>query len=312
MSSAGPPGDAELARVRAVIFDVDGVLLDARPSYHAVAEEAARRAAAAALGTASARGTAFDPEREIPLFKAAGGFNDDWEMAAAIALLLVLRARLGAQAPELPRLLGEARGEGLGGLWRARGAQAISGLPPAAAEALEPRRIARTCGALYGGRAHCRELFGFEAAEAVPDAPEQGLWTREQALVERPLLLEVAERFPLALYTGRNPGEARLALSLTGLAVPERLCWTADGRPRKPDCTGLVWLCQALLPRGGSALFLGDTADDARAAAAAQDAGAKLVYAHVQPPPARGEAAAVLQRLLSAVGRTAAAAKETR
>ena len=32
------------SRVRAVIFDVDGVLLDARASYHAVAEEAARRA----------------------------------------------------------------------------------------------------------------------------------------------------------------------------------------------------------------------------------------------------------------------------
>ena len=33
-----PPG---LEGVTAVIFDVDGVLLDARPSYHAVAEEAA-------------------------------------------------------------------------------------------------------------------------------------------------------------------------------------------------------------------------------------------------------------------------------
>lgn len=312
MSPEGP-GAAELARVGAVIFDVDGVLLDARPSYHAVAEEAARRAVAAAMGPAAAREVAFDRDSEIPLFKAAGGFNDDWEMAAAIALLLLLRARLGAGAPDLPSLLREAGGEGLPGLLRSRGGPALAGLPPAAAEALEPRRIARTCGALYGGRAHCRELFGFDAAEAVPDAPEQGLWTREEPLVEPSLLRQVADRFPLALYTGRNPGEARLALSRTGLAIPERLCWTADGRPRKPDCAGLVWLCEALLPKGASALFLGDTADDARAAAAAQDAGAKLVYAHVRPPPARGEAAAVLRRLLAAAPAGAAAeAKERR
>ena len=44
-----------LRQVRGVILDVDGVLLDARPSYHAVAEEAARRALAPLLGEAQAR-----------------------------------------------------------------------------------------------------------------------------------------------------------------------------------------------------------------------------------------------------------------
>ena len=65
-------------RVQAVIFDVDGVLLDARTSYHAVAEEAARRAT-------GAREAPFDRAREIPAFKAAGRFNDDWEMTRGIS-----------------------------------------------------------------------------------------------------------------------------------------------------------------------------------------------------------------------------------
>ena len=50
------------AQVRAVIFDVDGVLLDARSSYHAVAEEAARRAIEPLVGSAAARAVPFGPE----------------------------------------------------------------------------------------------------------------------------------------------------------------------------------------------------------------------------------------------------------
>lgn len=294
-----PPGAGlgNLESVRAVIFDVDGVLLDASPSYHAVAEEAARRAVGVALGASSAEKLPFDRAREIPRFKAAGGFNDDWEMSSAIALVLLLRARLGASVPPLAQLLAEAQGMGLQGLVRARGAQALAGLPPQGLEALSPTRIARSCCALYGGRAHCRELFGFEATDAIPDAPEEGLWRREEPLVDAAVLARAAARFPLALFTGRNPGEAELALSRMGLDIEARMRWVADGRARKPDPAGLIFLCRAMLADGGVALFLGDTADDARAAAAAQDAGAPLIYAHIAAP---GDTTRALTQLLAA------------
>ena len=274
------------SRVRAVIFDVDGVLLDARASYHAVAEQAARRAVAEARGEPST--APFDRDREVPRFKAAGHFNDDWEMARGIALLLHLRQR-GA-APELQRFLDAAQGSGVAGLAKA--------LPLIAA--LYPQeRISRLCGALYGGRSHCRELFGFDAAEAFPDAPERGLWEREPLLVHPALLRRVAERFPVGLYTGRNPGEAARALVRCELQVPERLCWVSDGRPRKPDPEGLVWLCGELLPSGGEALFVGDTADDRTAAEAARARGAPLVYAHVEGPDGTTR---TLDRLLAETG----------
>ena len=302
MNGAPGLGAESMAGVRAVIFDIDGVLLDARPSYHAVAEEAARRAVAAALELEpkAARDIEFDGADAIPRFKAAGNFNDDWEMSCAIALVLLLRVRLGRGAPSLAQLLAETRGQGLAGLQRARGAEATAGLTQRGLEAIAPACIARACGALYGGRAHCRELFGFEAKDALEDAPEEGLWIREEPLVGKDLLGQIAARFEVALFTGRNPGEAKLALARTGLSVPESLRWVADGRPRKPDPTGLRWLCGQLLKNGGLALFLGDTADDARAAAAAQDAGAQLIYAHVQPPPAPGETERVLRQLLAA------------
>ena len=274
------------SRVRAVIFDVDGVLLDARASYHTVAEQAARRAVAEVLGEPCT--AAFDRDREVLRFKAAGRFNDDWEMARGIALLLHLRQR-GA-APGLQRFLQAAQGTGVAGL-----ANAL----PLIAGSYPQERISRLCGALYGGRSHCRELFGFDALDALPDAPERGLWEQEPLLVDPALLQRVAKRFPVALYTGRNPGEAALALVRCELQVPQRLCWVSDGRPRKPDPEGLVWLCGELLRSGGEALFVGDTADDQAAAEAARARGAPLIYAHVAGPDSTDRA---LERLLAEIG----------
>jgi len=274
------------SRVQAVIFDVDGVLLDARASYHAVAEEAARRAVSEVVGepcTAS-----FDRDREVPRFKAAGNFNDDWEMARGIALLLHLRQR-GA-APDLQRFLDAAGGRGIRGLIEAL---------PSIAPMYPQGRISRYCGALYGGRSHCRELFGFEAQDALRDAPEDGLWQNEELLADPALLERVAAHFPVALYTGRNPGEAALALLRCELHVPQRLCWVADGRPRKPDPAGLLWLCNELVRPGGEVLFIGDTADDRTAAEAARARGAPLVYAHVAGPD---ETTRALSRLLAETG----------
>jgi phosphoglycolate phosphatase-like HAD superfamily hydrolase len=277
-----------LREVRGLILDVDGVLLDARASYHAVAEEAARRAIVPLVGEAAARSTPFDRAREVAAFKGSGGFNDDWEMSRAIALLLYLRAR--GEAPELREFLAVAGGTGVKALY------ARWPVP------IEAQTVARTCGALYGG-SMCRELFGFEAKEALPDAPERGMWENEQVLPDPRLLAAVAAKFSLALYTGRNPGETRLALRLCQLKVPPDLCWVADGhRPRKPDPAGLLWLTHALLrqtPRGSRVLFIGDTADDRTASHAAQDAGAPIIYAHVE---AAGDTSRVLSRLLAETG----------
>jgi len=277
-----------LRGVRGVILDVDGVLLDARPSYHAVAEEAARRAIAPLVGEDQARAASFDRDREIPAFKAAGGFNDDWEMSRAIALLLYLRTR--REAPPLDRFLAQAEGRGAGALY------ARHPVP------IDQKTIARYCGALYGG-SMCRDLFGFEAKDMVADAPERGMWENEEVLPDPRLLAAVAGRFSLALYTGRNPWETRLAQRLCKLKIPDDLCWVADGqRPRKPDPAGLLWLTHALLrgaPRGSQVLFLGDTADDQAAAHSAQDAGAPIIYAHIGAP---GDTTRVLSRLLAETG----------
>ncbi len=285
-AAAGGVTLGNLAAVRGVIFDVDGVLLDATVSYHAVAEEAARRAIAELVGEERARAVPFESKAEVAAFKEAGGFNDDWEMARGLALLLYLRA-LGA-APSLAHFLESARGEGVDGLYRGRT------FSDEVRKALDAKALVRTCGELYGGD-RCQQLFGF-------DWTGEGYWQRETLLVDATLLQEVARRFRLALFTGRNPGEARLALERTGMSIGDELCWVSDGRPRKPDPAGLISLAQALLkgaPRGAQVLFVGDTADDQTAARAAQARGAPILYAHIAAP---GDTSRVLGHLLAAAG----------
>src|SRR5262249_19116963 len=132
-------------------------------------------------------------------------------------------------------------------------------------------------------------------------------WECEELLANTTLLQQINARFPLTLFTGRNPNEAELALIRTQLVVPPPLRWVADGRPRKPEPDGLIELTRELLagvraadehgrgPGHRLALFVGDTADDQRAAEAARARGAPLLYAHVSQP---GDTARVLTALL--------------
>ena len=65
----------------ALLLDMDGVLLDTRLSFTAAVVLSARRCAAAP-GLGAGWGGA-----EVEALRLAGGFNNDWDGAAAVALL---------------------------------------------------------------------------------------------------------------------------------------------------------------------------------------------------------------------------------
>lgn len=58
-----------------ILFDLDGVLVDVRASYHAAIRDTAEFFTGEAVG-----------EEEIRSFKNRGGFNDDWDLTAAIVV----------------------------------------------------------------------------------------------------------------------------------------------------------------------------------------------------------------------------------
>lgn len=236
-----------------VVFDVDGVLLDVHASYH----EAARRTVEHFLGP---REGGWLTEAEMSALRVAGGFNDEWDVAAvAIWAQREGRRDLGDVAR------GAAQGRGLAGACAAFGLQQ------------DPPR-ADVLGAfceIYAGSRRVEEMYGIPPSFP---APEEGLWQAERRLVEghELLLLPVAK----AIYTGRTLGELQGALERFGFAVhfPENFRLTGDGPYRKPDGRGLVYLAEA---SGAShVLMVGDNVDDCLAAhdAAAIDPGRRYDF----------------------------------
>lgn len=259
-----------LARVDLVIFDVDGVLVDAAESYPQAICDAVKWHFSALLATkdvsedlSSAILRAITPHHVL-LFKAAGGFNDEWDITYAMSLWVTWRLyRAWENRPPSSSSLEEfvdavAR---LGG-----GLQAAEDLIrqwageswTKIASSCSQAAVTRIAQEFYGGSDGCRSLFGFS-----PDHVKgPGSHRLERDLVGPRELSPWQGR--LGLYTGRNRQETQFALDRSGLSplFPVSMRVTASDGLKKPDPEGLAVLCARVHSR--VALFIGDTLDDLR------------------------------------------------
>ncbi len=219
-----------------VVFDVDGVLIDVRASYN----EAARQTVEHFLG---ARSGGWLTDEEMAALRVAGGFNDEWDVAAVA---------IWAQKDGRRDLRGLAREAKLAG-------GGVDGAVRAADLAREPGRdaVLGVFCEIYAGTARVEEMYGRPPVLA---SSRDGLWQRERRLVEAAELLLL--RAPKAIYTGRTLGELRASAERFGFAIhfPENFCLTGDGPYRKPDGRGLRYLAEAV--RARHVLMVGDNVDD--------------------------------------------------
>lgn len=187
-------GVASALAPEAILFDMDGVLVDVSGSYRT-----------AILTTAARYGVTITSE-DVARAKAAGDANNDWVLTQR------LLAERGVDVP-------------------------LSD-------------VTATFEALYQGT-----------------ASEPGLRATERPLTSRAWLEALSQRLPLAVVTGRPRKDAVAFLEehdLTDL-FPVVICME-DG-PAKPDPAPVRAACRALGVQ--RAWLIGDTVDDARAAAAA-------------------------------------------
>jgi len=242
----------------ALLFDVDGVLVDVRASFrHVVCEATSRYLGEAGMGIWQVR--PFRPE-DVRLFKDAGGFGRDWDVAIGATEFFLWKSKtqdladgldLRDKPPLLADVLRDARGAG-GGLPALRGIFGPDRVPA------DVPRLERWCRQLYAGADLCERLYGF--------APEA--WVGRGAVEEEFPLLGKRGRALLqgknvGLLTGRTPAEARLVVERLGLEGTVRNIVSDDGVvPRKPDPASLEAALRALHEPGG--YFFGDTLDDLR------------------------------------------------
>ncbi|AUW93035.1 MAG: haloacid dehalogenase [Sulfobacillus thermosulfidooxidans] len=256
---------AEVADV--IVFDMDGVLINVHGSYPVVICQTVT----AYLHEQGFVGDelAVTPD-ETAYFKAAGGFNSDWALSQGLVLVFLVKAVM-AGSREIaglrhvdPSFLSLSRavaqqGGGLEGLSRA-----LQGLVDEKdfediLQRWDRKRISQLAMEYYAGD-EMLEVFG------VPNetVKGQGLMHQEHALISREELLRAPFRY--GLYTGRNFGEAQMAMRASGLEgiwTPEAMM-TEDRGVHKPDPQGLVNIARALSPR--LMIYVGDNLDDWQAA----------------------------------------------
>jgi HAD superfamily hydrolase (TIGR01548 family) len=268
MITAKPAAQAARAGIDAVLFDMDGVLLEITDSIRAATclavpfymREILHWPAPDDLITSA----------DIELFKHAGGFNDDVELTRALVLhYLVKEHEHPGATPETlnvfrPNLADFARriSERGGGLKVAEELRLESLTREDRDQILlqyRTRRIAQVFEEIFGGE-YTEELYGH--------TPEfyhgPGYVNKDKQLIE-PERLTAGKSY--GILTGRTPAEARLGLRMAGLAgiIPETSVITPKDAARKPNPAGLRKLMERL--GAASAVYVGDTLDDYRTVA---------------------------------------------
>lgn len=265
------PAPLPLARIEAVIFDMDGVLVEIKGSFREVISRTVQ--------------FFFNELLQVPgeellvsgddtaLFKLAGRFNNDWDLAnGAVAWGLlkylgrdgngVSMRELRHEAPTLEEFTAEVKRRGGGlvpvmELVRKRlGVKAFHRF----ADLYRPELVKQIFMEHYAGPEYCRRFYHFEPRYY--HGP--GLMRNERYVIELELLERLAAHgVGLGVLTGRIPEEADFLLRQTGLdrLIDQAHVVTDDGAlPPKPSPAGLAALAERMGFSG--AIYVGDTPDD--------------------------------------------------
>ncbi|HHM23562.1 MAG TPA: hypothetical protein ENJ23_00805, partial [Bacteroidetes bacterium] len=235
-----------------LVFDVDGVLLDTSRSFPLAIVRAV-----ANYGRLVLNSPLPEPDLEtVAAFKTVPGFNNDWVLCEAL-LLFVLQKQVLETPLELGEFLRQLSRFGSGRRACARFLELLSESEGDRLRRLyRPQTVAKLAMEHYTGSENVAELYGVKPKAGI----RSGTVRTERVLVDRNLLAELPD--PLGIYTGRNPGELRLALELIGFDGWDARLLSCDNgmTPTKPDPQPLIGMIR--LVKAGAVIFAGDAFDD--------------------------------------------------
>ncbi len=265
MIYATPAAEAKRPDIDAVIFDIDGVLLDITDSIRVVNCLAVPFYLRTVLGWPAPDDLLTSAD--IELFKNAGGFNDDLDLSYALVLFYVAKGRenpsaspetLNVLQPNLNRFA--ARVKERGGGVRAAEDILMEHLTRDDKLAIETDYRKHLVKQVF------LEMFAGEHSERIYGSPATlytgpGYISRDKPLLD---LAKLPANKILGVYTGRALEEARFGLEMCGLSerIPAANIITQSDGVKKPHPGGLTLLAQRLGFK--SAVYIGDTWDDLR------------------------------------------------
>ncbi|HUU30231.1 MAG TPA: HAD family hydrolase [archaeon] len=266
------PQPVPLETVDAVIFDVDGVLVEVSGSFRHVISQSVQFYFNRILEVPGEERLVSG--EETGLFKLAGNFNNDWDVtkgAVAYGLMKLMNLdgvsdknieHLRKKTPALEEFTEEIKNRG-GGLRvtleiirEKLGKQDFSRFT----SLYRPDLIRQLFLEHYAGSGLCRALYGFDPRYA--EGP--GLIERERDIVDVPLLRKTAANgIALGILSGRIPSEAEYLFRKNGmdsLLNPDFVVTDDGSLPSKPDPAGLSLLARKMGFQ--AAIYVGDVPDD--------------------------------------------------
>jgi HAD superfamily hydrolase (TIGR01548 family) len=214
-------------------------------------------------------GGTFFTSAETELFKNAGGFNNDFDLAnAAVALLCAKHAehpeldtaQLRDVAPDLIDYSNAINQRG-GGIVNAESV-ILNKLGTSQrrdfARTWNPKLVTQLFQEMYAGQENCRRIYGFTPEHI----QSEGFLEKEPILLNAKLL---PAKTKIGVLTGRTKRETQIALERSGLRerVLDAHLVTDDDNVRKPDGRALALLQERMKFR--NAIYVGDTPDDLKA-----------------------------------------------
>jgi len=262
---ATPELDAIRTQIDAIIFDMDGVLLDISQSIRVVNCLAVPFYLREVLGWPAPDDLITSADIEV--FKHAGGFNDDWELTYALVLHYLAKehenphatpATLNVLQPNLARFAHQIKERG-GGL---KAAEAIYFEHLTADDTLAIEKYYRKPAI----RQCFEELLAGEYTQRLYGRRPQYYHGRGYINQDRPLIdpARIPKGKKLGVQTGRTWEEAWLGMEFSRLhgLIPDEHVVTKRDKFHKPNPGGLVLLAKRL--EFTHALYIGDTLDDLR------------------------------------------------
>ena len=250
-------------RIDALIFDIDGVLIDTRLSYSESIRIALDIFLKEVLGFSGP--DKFFPYEDVEMFKLAGGFNNEWNILKAITIFFIAKSLiyntkdldiLKEKEPRLAPLLKKLREEG-GGFSKFLQLLKDAGLPVDNVR-YDEDELVKIGMESYAGK-YTKILYGFEPKYFKGD----GVIEEERPLM-REDLIDVVRGFKLGVVTGRLKEEVDIIKPKIKLfeLVDDRFILTNSEIPDKPNPKGFEILKKRL--KFDKAIFIGDTMDDFR------------------------------------------------